>query len=565
MSVRFAYFSMEIALAPSMRTYSGGLGMLSGDTVRGFADLGLSAVGITLLHRKGYFCQYIDETGWQHGEPDSWNIEQYLTEQEKRIQVTIAGRTVHVRAWEYRVKGITGRVVPVYLLDTDLQENSDYDRTLTDHLYGGDLYYRLCQEIVLGIGGVRMLRALGYEEITRFHMNEGHSALLTMELLDEQGQKSERTSFSNEDIAAVRKLCVFTTHTPVPAGHDKFPLDMAIQTLGRQDIRDMCDVFCYKGELNMTYLALNLSDRINGVAKRHGQISQQMFPNYDIDSITNGVHVRTWAAKPFVALFDEYIPDWCEDNFSLRYVLRIPASKIRAAHEEAKRNLITWVNSQMNTSLRTDVFTLGFARRATPYKRADLLMHDLDRLNAIAGEVGEIQVIYGGKAHPHDHQGKEQIKRVIQSNKRFSDRIHLVYLPNYDWELGALITAGVDVWLNTPLPPNEASGTSGMKAAINGVPSLSILDGWWLEGCIENRTGWAIGDRYDQLSSPVSADPTAHDADSLYNKLENVVMPLYYNDPEGFLEVMINAIALNGSFFTAQRMVLQYISRVYFR
>lgn len=563
MQARVAYFSMEMALAKGMKTYSGGLGVLAGDTVRGFADLELSSVGVTLLHRRGYFRQTIDDNGWQHEHPDDWEPDEFADKLSETAKIKIEGRTVTIAVWRRDVQGLNGHTVPVYLLDTRLEANSEYDRTLTDYLYGGDSYYRLCQEMVLGIGGVKILRALGYEEIRRYHMNEGHSAFLTLELLDEAAQEAGRTKLAREDVDTVRKQCVFTTHTPVPAGHDTFPLDMAQRVLQRQELRDMEDVFCCDGELNMTYLALSLSDRVNGVAKRHGEISRRMFPSYEIDSVTNGVHVATWTSEPFVKLFDEHIPEWRKDSFSLRYALRIPCDEVWKAHLQAKQALMDYVNKTAKADFDVDAFTLGFARRATPYKRANLLMHDVKRLNAIADRHGPIQIIYGGKAHPHDHQGKEYIQHVVHAAERLSKRIKLVYLPDYAWELGGLMTSGVDVWLNTPLPPNEASGTSGMKAALNGVPSLSILDGWWLEGCIENETGWAIGHRYDQEESP--ADPTKKDADSLYDKLDRVVLPLYYKDYQGFLDIMINSIALNGSFFTAQRMLLEYMSMVYFR
>ncbi len=563
MQARVAYFSMEMALAVGMKTYSGGLGVLAGDTVRGFADYELSGIGVTLLHRRGYFRQSIDENGWQQEQPDDWEPAKYAEKLPETVAITIEGRTVTIAVWRRSVEGLNGHAVPVYMLDTRLDANSEYDRTLTDYLYGGDRYYRLCQEMVLGIGGVKILRALGYTDISRFHMNEGHSAFLTLELLDEAAENAGRKQFSREDVEAIRQKCVFTTHTPVAAGHDRFPLDMAMRALQRKELRDMQDVFCCDNELNMTYLALNLSDRVNGVAKRHGEISREMFPNYEIDSITNGVHVATWTAEPFAKLFDKHVPEWRKDNFSLRYALRIPCDAVREAHQQSKQALMDYVNKTAKADFDVDTFTLGFARRATPYKRADLLMRDVQRLNALAERHGPMQIIYAGKAHPNDQQGKEYIQRVIQSAKKLSDQIQLVYLPDYAWELGGLITSGVDVWLNTPLPPNEASGTSGMKAALNGVPSLSVLDGWWLEGCIENETGWAIGRRYDQIENPDV--PAEQDADSLYEKLDEVVLPLYYENYDGFLDVMINAIALNGSFFTAQRMLLEYMSMVYFR
>jgi glycogen phosphorylase len=397
MNVRIAYFSMEIALEPGMPTYSGGLGVLAGDTLRAAADLKVPLVAVTLLYRKGYFCQRLDASGWQREEPNEWAVEDFLTELPTRASVTVEGRTVYFRAWQYEVKAAEGFTVPVYLLDTDVPENAAWDRTLTHHLYGGDAHYRLCQEVVLGIGGVRMLRALGHNTIARFHLNEGHAALLTLALLDEQAARDGRNTFTRADVNTVRQLCVFTTHTPVPAGHDKFPLELAMRVLGRKEIPEMQDVFCYDGLLNMTHLALNLSDYVNGVAKRHAEVSRLMFAEYPIHAITNGVHVPSWVSPSFASLFDRYIPGWREDSFSLRYAFRIPPQEIWDAHCEAKRRLIEYVNRETNTGMREDRLTLGFARRATAYKRADLFLHDIDRLQAIAANTGEFQVVYAGR------------------------------------------------------------------------------------------------------------------------------------------------------------------------
>ena len=478
-----AYFSMEIALEVGMPTYSGGLGVLAGDTIRAAAGLNLPMVAVTLLHRQGYFYQRLDEHGWQHEEPASWAVNDFMHAMPARASVTIEGRTVYLRAWHYPVRGIGGCTVPVYFLDADVPDNAAWDRTLTDVLYGGDAHYRLCQEVLLGIGGVRMLRALGYTNLSRFHMNEGHASLLTLELLDEQAQRAGRTAFTHDDVEAVRTQCVFTTHTPVPAGHDQFPLALLERVLGpRTAFHTMPEVFCCEGALNMTYLALNLSHYINGVAKKHGEVSRHMFAHYAIDAITNGVHAATWTSQPFQALFDRHIPGWREDNFSLRYALSIPDHDVWDAHLTAKRQMIQDVNRATNAGMDVDVLTLGCARRATAYKRMDLLFQDIERLQQLAAHAGGLQVIYAGKAHPQDQPGKEMIKHIYAVQDTLKDNVKIAYLANYDMALGALLTAGVDVWLNTPQPPLEASGTSGMKAALNGVPSLSVLDGWWLEG-----------------------------------------------------------------------------------
>jgi len=558
-----AYFSMEIALDPMMPTYSGGLGVLAGDTICAAADLKVPMVAVTLLHRKGYFHQRLGSNGEQVEEPVEWVVEDFLKEMLPRASVTIEGRTVHIRGWRYEVMGVTGFKVPVYFLDSDLPENSQWDRTLTHFLYGGDQHYRLCQEVILGIGGMRMLRALGYERIERFHMNEGHSSLLALELLDEEAKKTERQSPGFEEIERVREKCIFTTHTPVPAGHDQFSMDLVNQVLGyREAFLKMKDIFCCDGLLNMTYLALNLSGYINGVAKKHSEVSRLMFAGYTIDAITNGVHVATWVSPPFEKLYDRYIPEWRQDNFSLRYALSIPKEEIWGAHLEAKKRLVDRVNREAGAEMEVDGFTIGFARRATPYKRGDLIFTDLQRLKRIASNVGPFQMVFAGKAHPKDEGGKELIRRIIHAKDQLKSNIKIAYLENYDMELGKIITSGVDLWLNTPQPPMEASGTSGMKAALNGVPSLSVLDGWWIEGHIEGVTGWSIGEHRPKQGESGNA---LKDAQSIYDKLEQIILPMFHNNRDGFIEVMRNAIAINGSFFNTHRMMQEYVLKAYFR
>jgi len=558
-----AYFSMEIGLDPAMPTYSGGLGVLAGDTIRSAADLNVPMVAVTLLHRKGYFYQRLGSDGEQNEEPMEWDVEDFLKEMLPRAAVTIEGRTVHLRAWRYEVQGVSGNKVPVYFLDADLPENSEWDRTLTHHLYGGDQHYRFCQEVILGIGGVRMLRALGYDHIGRFHMNEGHSSLLTLELLKEEAKKAGRKQIRHEDIEKVREKCVFTTHTPVPAGHDQFPLELANSVLEhREIISEMKDALCCEGLLNMTYLALNLSRYVNGVAKKHGEVSRLMFAGYGIDSITNGVHASTWVSAPFQKLYDRHIPEWRRDNFSLRYAMSIPREEIWKAHQEVKKRLIIQVNRETNSNMDADIFTIGFARRATLYKRGDLFLTNMERLKAISSGEGRFQIIYAGKAHPRDQGGKELIKRIFQGKERLKPDVKIAYLENYDMELGRVITSGVDLWLNTPQPPMEASGTSGMKASLNGVPSLSVLDGWWIEGHMEGVTGWSIGEHRREIEESGNG---SKEAQSLYDKLEHIILPLFYRDRDRFIDVMRNAIAINGSFFNTQRMVQEYVLKAYFR
>jgi starch phosphorylase len=528
--------------------------------LRAAADVRVPMIGVTLVHRQGYLDQQLDAAGNQIEHPSPWTPAAWTTELPERVSVQIEGRDVQVRAFRYDIKGASEHIVSVLLLDTDLPENQEADRHLTDVLYGGDGHYRLMQEVVLGIGGVRMLRALGCNAIERFHMNEGHAALLALELVDESARAAGRSNIEQTDIERARKLCVFTTHTPVAAGHDQFPLKLAEQVLGRPEIKHMSEIFTFEGVLNMTFLALNLSHYVNGVAKRHQEVSQHMFGKYPIDAITNGIHAATWATPAFQALFDRALPGWREDNHSLRYALKIPRRDVQAAHLEAKRRLFDRVRHDSGKSMSEEVFTVGFGRRATPYKRANLLLRDPARLSRIAREVGPIQIIYAGKAHPHDDAGKQVIREVVSGLGSLDGNTSSVYLADYDMELAKLMVSGVDLWLNTPEPPLEASGTSGMKAAVNGVPSLSILDGWWLEGHVEGVTGWAIGSRIHDGGAPDSA----RDADDLYEQLERVILPMFYQRPDDFIDVMRQTIGLTGSFFNTHRMLQQYLTRAYF-
>ena len=440
-------------------------------------------------------------------------------------------------------------------MDTSSEKNSAWDRTLTDHLYGGDARYRFCQETVLGLGGVALLRALRYYYLRAFHMNEGHSALLTLAVLKGDLGQRDLTSAVPEDIEKLRRRCVFTTHTPVPAGHDKFPMALVKGVLGKEMSDFLASSPASRDEvLNMTSLALMYSGYINGVSHQHEKISQDMFPDYPINSITNGVHAATWVSPPFKNLFDHHIEEWRHDSLYLRYAINMPLEEIRNAHQTAKQNLLDEVEKRTGVKLSGEVMTIGFARRATAYKRADLLFSDLDRLRGIAKTSGPLQIIFGGKAHPHDDSGKEMIKRIFHAAEVMKEDIALVYLEGYDMALAKFLCTGVDLWLNTPRKPHEASGTSGMKAALNGVPSLSVLDGWWIEGHVEGVTGWSIED--DDRGEP-------GETDSMYQKLENEILPLYYRSPADFASVMRSAIALNGSFFTSQRMLFQYLKNAY--
>jgi starch phosphorylase len=555
---KIAYFSMEIAIDERFPTYSGGLGVLAGDVLRAAADLELPMAGVTLVHRQGYFHQALDQNGQQSQRPEPWQPESFLEPLEPIVSLSLNNRRLYVRGWRHWVVGVTGYRLPVYLLDTDVPENGGWERTFTNSLYGGDERYRLFQEIVLGMGGVRILRAQGMRKNILFHMNEGHSALLTLALLEERLGRRNLAAATPEDIEAIRQQCVFTTHTPVPAAFDRFPLDMTAEVLGPERVAALGPMQgTSEGKLNMTYLGLRCSRYVNGVAMRHGEVSQRMFPNDVVHSITNGVHAATWTSPQFQDLFDRHIPEWRHDNQYIHNAIGIPLAEIRQAHQTAKRALIKTIAEETGTKLSENVFTLGFARRAATYKRADLIFGDLERLREVRRRGGPIQIVYGGKAHPSDEEGKAVIRRVFEAAKALGENIPVVYVENYDMRWARLLLSGTDLWVNNPRQPYEASGTSGMKAALNGVPSLSVLDGWWVEGCYEGVTGWAIG--LEKNPEDPSLEMT-----SLYEKLEKQILPAYYDRRQLYVAVMRSAIALNGSFFSAQRMVEQYARNAYF-
>ncbi len=554
---------MEIALEAGLPTYSGGLGILAGDMLRSAADLAVPIVGVTLVYRHGYFTQTLDARGQQHEAIDAWDPRARGHLMEQTVEVRIEGRTVRVAAWRFDLSSASGHVVPVYLLDTDLEGNDPHDRTLTNALYGGDQRYRIAQEIVLGYGGYAMLEALGLiDGISTIHMNEGHAAFLVPAAMEARLRASGRETPGADDVSSLRKRFVFTTHTPVPAGHDRFDRGLTSAQLGEDRTR-LIDRLggTHDGSVNMTQLALRGSHYVNGVAMRHGEVSREMFPDDTVHAITNGVHAGRWTAPAFATLFDRYVPQWRSDNGYLRHAIGIPLRDVAAAHRAAKDDLFVEIKRRTGVDLDRARFTIGFARRAAEYKRGYLAFSNLDRLRAIAREVGPLQFVFAGKAHPQDNDGKSVIRRVHEAAAALGDDIRVVYLENYEIALAQRLVAGVDLWLNTPRPPLEASGTSGMKAALNGVPSLSTLDGWWVEGCIEGHTGWEIAS-----DSALHGD-AANDSDaaSLYDKLARVVVPLYYRDPDGYASVMRGAIAFNASYFNTQRSVEQYVRSAYLK
>jgi len=563
---------MEIALRSEIPTYAGGLGVLAGDTLRSAADLALPLVAVTLVSRAGYFRQQIDADGRQIEQPANWEPSRWARALDAKVAVRIEDRPVWIGCWLYTVQSHMGGRAPVVLLDTDLPENAPQDRNITHYLYGGDESYRLKQEMVLGMGGVRILHALGFD-ISAYHMNEGHSALLGIELLRRYAYPPSdlREGDLPYDLPRVRELCRFTTHTPVEAGHDRFSYDLverlfrsatygsrpasptekpvsAADRLGPIDFATL-KALAGSERLNMTRLALNLSEFVNGVAKRHAELSASLYPGYQVRAITNGVHPYTWTSFSFRNLYDTYVTGWCHEPELLSRADAIPDGLLLDAHQRAKETLLARVKELTGIVLDAQVATFGFARRMTAYKRPDLMFEDLERLRGIARQ-RPIQIVLAGKAHPQDEEGKRLIALLHQRARALAGSVTVVYLPDYDMGLAQLLVAGCDIWVNTPLPPLEASGTSGMKAAFNGVPSLSVPDGWWLEGCIEGVTGWRV-----------------NDARELYEKLDRVVLPLFYSDSSkaGWIEVMKGAIAKNAAYFNSHRMMRRYATEAYLR
>jgi starch phosphorylase len=559
---KIAYFSMEIGIRNDIPTYSGGLGVLAGDTVRTAADLKLPMVAVTLLTKKGYFIQELDSAGRQIEHPYSWNPAHHMTLLPTKITVAIEGRNVLIQAWQYNVESLTHGCVPIFFLDSDIEANTPEDREITHYLYGGDLGYRLKQEIVLGIGGVRILHELGFE-IKKYHMNEGHSSLLTLELLNRFKRPIEDVWDEKLvwDVEKVKDLCVFTTHTPIEAGHDSFPYDLVFKIMGELLPQKILKELGGQGNLNMTRLGLNLSEFINGVAKKHGEVSRNMFPGYEISAITNGVHTFTWTCDSFKRLYDQYLPGWANEPELFVRVGRIPDTETWDAHMEAKKILLDYVQSTTGVSMDPDILTIGFARRATAYKRADLIFTDVERLERIGNR--KLQIIYAGKSHPKDALGKKLIEKIFTIKERLKDTMKMAYLQNYDMDIALKMVSGVDLWLNTPLRPREASGTSGMKAVHNGVMNFSVLDGWWIEGHIEGFTGWSIGPSPTETNLVDNLDTA--DADDLYQKLDTIIIPMYYTDRHTWIRMMQNAIGKNAYYFNTHRMMRRYVTEAYIR
>ena len=541
-----AYFTMEIALRDEMHTFSGGLGVLAGDMARSAADLDMPMVFVSLASRDGYVLQTFDARNAQLSAPNPWEPEAWARPLSQLVDVEIGGRKVWIRPWLYEVEALGGSV-PVVLLDTDIERNEPRDRSITGRLYGGDAADRLKQEIVLGIGGERVLRALGFE-IRTYHLNEGHAALLPLKLLVNTARQAGSTRTYDETV--VRERCVFTTHTPVATAFDQFSYDLTQEMLG--DFIELKTLKRLAGDtaLNMTRLALSLSGYVNGVAERHAETASNMFPGVSIRSITNGIHLSTWTNHRFAELYDRYVPHWRHEPEVLAFADQIPDQEIWDAHQKAKQELLSLVADRTGLMLDPALPIIGFARRMTAYKRPDLLFRDLGRLRDVARS-RPFQIVLAGIAHPADFPGLKLIEDLHAYIATLASAIPVAFLPGYNMTLARSLVAGSDVWLNTPQPPYEASGTSGMKAAVNGVLNLSILDGWWVEGCVEGVTGWSI------------ESSSASDTDALLQKLGDIVLPLYADSRDKWVFMMKQSISKLSPMFSSHRMIRRYASEAY--
>jgi len=548
-----AYISMEIGVDSNIPTYSGGLGVLSGDTVRSAADLELPMVGLCLCYSSGYFYQFFNEFGEQKEREIEWNFFYEFDRVSQPISMKIEDKDIKISAWQYNVIGQSGHVLPIYLLTTDIEGNEEWMKNMTGSLYDStSRWNRIVQEMILGIGGVKLLKSLGYNNIQTYHLNEGHGSFAMVELYN----------MLNGDIEKVKEKVVFTTHTPVPAGHDRFKQDLVDKVFEKRmppEVRKLADD---NGEFNMTFLGMALSRYRNGVAKKHGDISRKMFPQYEIDHITNGIHLPFWVSKPFRKIFSRKWPNWRANPGVLENSILLDDLEIFDGHIKNKFNLISYQKGHSWNLLDEELITIGFARRFATYKRAVLIFHDIDRIGKICKN--NIQFIFAGKAHPKDKMGKDYIKEIHEKGEYLYDNygVKVVMMENYNMDLSHMLVSGVDIWLNTPERYREASGTSGMKAALNGVLNLSVQDGWWLEGIKKQpNAGWAIGPDDSNPDDPGISNDWDIDSNALYDILENDVIPIYRNHEEWIFKQK-SAIAL-AAYFNTHRMCMEYAEKAY--
>lgn len=533
-----AYLSMEIALENNIKTYAGGLGVLAGDILKSAAGKKFPMIGVTLLNRHGYFKQKINKSGAQIELIDRDYDFSLLKKLDTQVEIEIGSEKIKVGVWQYLIKGENSFEVPVYFLDTNIVGNKTKYKHLTDKLYGGNLELRLQQEIVLGRGGVKMIAALGFDSIKKYHLNEGHGALAAVELF-----RNSKEIKIEDKIKQTKEKCVFTTHTPIQTIFDEFPIELLSKN--QSDFPFDLPGLIKNQKVNTVDLAMFFSSYINGVAKTHQKFLNEVFPKYKISSITNGVNSLFWTSPEFKKLYNEFIPGWKNNPSLLKKAQKITDKKIWSAHQKAKKRLLEYIKLEENIQWDENILTICFARRFTQYKQPLLLFSDIDRLLEILKNEGNIQIILAGKAHFRDTNGQDSIKRLYGFKKKYP-QLNIIFLKNYNLDLAQLLVAGSDLWLNNPQIPQEACGTSGMKAAHNGVPQLSTLDGWWPEAYKKNKTGWAIDN-----------------ANDLYEILKKEILPLYYKDSEKWKKMMKSVISLNASYFNSDRTLDQYIKEAY--
>ena len=543
-----ANYVMEMGIKNEIPTYSGGLGVLAGDAAFSFADLGLPAVFVTLLYKKGYASQQLDKSAGQIDLDASWDYKRLLTPLGTYVDLELAGKVQKVGAWQFLVSG--RRDVPVLFLDTDVEGNDPAIREISDRLYGGDHWHRLMQEMVLGIGGYRMLRALG-RAVDIHHLNESHAALLVVELMREYREISE-----------VKMRCVFTAHTPVPAGYDAFSLTMMKEAFKHYDWVDWEAEATSEGKIDLSRLAVKYSSVTNAVSLKHSYVSRRVLNHGKVEHVTNGVYYRRWIHDELKKLYDKHIPGWEEAPTLMTRAMELPTDALRNAHLQAKSEVIDMLYRATGKQFSKEHLTVGLAKRVTAYKRNDLILTDLDKLDAIAEKRGPIQVILAGKAHPRDDAGKAMLRNILDKIEEAgtkTDKVRIAYLENYDMSTAKALVAGCDVWLNNPRRPLEACGTSGMKAAMNAVLNFSVYDGWWLEGGVEGVNGWGIGRRAPWGDLTEDGDSDLQD---LYNKLSESILPTYYNEKDKWWTMGKNSIATVGPIFNSYRMINEYEAKV---
>ncbi len=535
---------MEIGLEDGIKQYAGGLGILAGDTLKAAADSKYPMIGVTLLYKKGYFRQMLSENAEQLEIADEWDYTKFLENTGKLIDVPFYQSFAKAEIWVYKVKGFSGFEVPVIFLNFDLPQNRDSEKFISYNLYTNYSETRFRQEIGLGIGGVKALEALGYK-VNKYHLNESHAAFAILEARKMTGSKE-----------LAKSKIVFTTHTPAEHGHIQYGKNFIEEIMAQEYSKLLLDDY-EEDRIHLTKFCLENCSYANAVSQRHGQVSRKMFPEKNIHSITNGIHTRTWAAKATTEVLDKYLTGWKGDPSVLRGATAIPDEEIFNMHKKNKRELFEYIKAKNSIELDESKFSIGFARRVDGYKRSGFIFTDIEILKYLAEKFGGIYVFLSGKAYFDYGPAEDLIRQFIKHSKEDLGALKVIYLEDYGMQISQLMIQGCDIWLNNPKKPLEASGTSGMKAALNGVPSFSTIDGWWVEGWKEGVTGWSIGSEdMNQVQDTIEL----HD---LYCKLEHTIMPTFYANQPEWIEIQKNAIAFNASYFNTDRMLREYIEQAY--